>query len=264
MSTLGSRPRARAERSVVTDVTDPGLCLLLARLHRGDGPGTRATLRLSTPAEVEPEAAAALLRSRLTAAGFDAVRIRQDGRGRRLHASARRALTLPEWIGPRLRVLFCGLNPSPYAAEAGIPFGRPGNRFWPAARKAGLITRDRDVPDAVRRGIGFTDLVKRPTARAAEIRASEYERGIAELRRRVEEFRPGVVCLVGLEGWRRGMSRRATAGWLEDRVGGRPTYLMPSTSGLNARTRLPELVSHLRQLTRGGRYPRGRPGARPA
>jgi TDG/mug DNA glycosylase family protein len=153
-------------------------------------------------------------------------------------------------------VLFCGLNPSLYAAETGIPFGRPGNRFWPAARSAGLITRDRDVPDAVRRGIGFTDLVKRPTARAAQIRASEYERGVIALGHRVEEFRPGVVCLVGLEGWRRAVNRRAIPGWLEEGVGGRPTYLMPSTSGLNARTRLPDLVSHLRRASEGARVPR--------
>jgi len=30
-----------------------------------------------------------------------------------------------------------------------------------------------------------------------------------------------------------------------DRIGGRPAYVMPSTSGLNARTSLDELADHL-------------------
>ena len=33
----------------------------------------------------------------------------------------------------------CGLNPSLYAADAGVGFARPGNRFWPAALAAGIV-----------------------------------------------------------------------------------------------------------------------------
>ena len=45
--------------------------------------------------------------------------------------------SLPDIIGPGMRLLICGLNPSVYSAETLVGFGRPGNRFWPAALAAG-------------------------------------------------------------------------------------------------------------------------------
>jgi TDG/mug DNA glycosylase family protein len=138
------------------------------------------------------------------------------------------------------------LNPSLYSAERGIPFARPGNRFWPAAARARLVARERDPVGAFERGVGFTDCVKRATARAAELRREEYACGIARVERLVARYEPAVTCFVGLEGWRRAVDRRAQAGPVEAGLGGRPAYLMPSTSGLNARCRLEELVAHLR------------------
>ncbi|HBP85753.1 MAG TPA: mismatch-specific DNA-glycosylase, partial [Gammaproteobacteria bacterium] len=49
---------------------------------------------------------------------------------------------MPDSVGPGMRVLIVGLNPSPYSADSGIPYGRPGNRFWPAALAAGLVSLD--------------------------------------------------------------------------------------------------------------------------
>ena len=40
--------------------------------------------------------------------------------------------------------------------------------------------------------------------------------------------------------------RDAVSGWQRETVGSRPAYVMPSTSGRNARTSLAELVDHLR------------------
>jgi TDG/mug DNA glycosylase family protein len=170
-----------------------------------------------------------------------------------------RAFTLPDWIAPHLRVLVCGLNPSLYAAESGIPFGRPGNRFWRAAQEAGLLEADRDLLAAARQGVGFTDLVKRATARASELRGKEYACGLVRVRALVRTFAPEVLCFVGLDGWRRAVQRQAAPGWISDGIEGRPAYLMPSTSGLNARTSLAELAEHLRRVHR-----RARKGDRPS
>ena len=54
------------------------------------------------------------------------------------------------------------------------------------------------------------------------------------------------MCFVGLAGWRAAVDRKAVAGVQERLVGGRPVYVMPSTSGLNAATPLAVLVDHLR------------------
>ena len=67
-----------------------------------------------------------------------------------------------------------------------------------------------------------------------------------ELERLVEWLQPGAVCFVGLAGWRAAVDRRAIAGPQPDGIGGRPAYVMPSTSGLNARTPPSELADHLR------------------
>ena len=81
----------------------------------------------------------------------------------------KRIRSLPDTVGPNMQVLIIGLNPSPYSADTGIGYGRPGNRFWPAALKAGLVSIDRDPRHALsHHGVGMTDLVRRTTARAVE------------------------------------------------------------------------------------------------
>jgi double-stranded uracil-DNA glycosylase len=161
--------------------------------------------------------------------------------------NGRRARTLPDTVGPRMRLLLCGLNPSLCAADAGVGFARPGNRFWPAALAAGLVTRDRDPLHALRvHGVGMTDLVKRATVGAAELAPAEFRQGLLRVWRLVARHRPGAVCFVGLTGWRAAVDRRAKAGLQPNRIGDVPVYVMPNTSGLNARVRVDELADHLR------------------
>lgn len=154
---------------------------------------------------------------------------------------------LADSVGPNMRVLICGLNPSVYSAESGISFGRPGNRFWPAALAAGLVSVDRDPAHALKHhGVGFTDLVKRPTRKASELEPHEYRDGLPRLDALAERYRPMVVCFVGLTGWRLAVDKTATAGWQARPVGPARAYLMASTSGLNAHASLDDLTSHLR------------------
>lgn len=169
----------------------------------------------------------------------------------RVAARLRRSLTLADTVGPGMRLLICGLNPSIYSAEVGIGFGRPGNRFWPAALTTGAVTRDRDPVHALRSdGIGMTDLVKRPTRKAAELSVDEYRWGYERLERLVTWLQPKAVCFVGLAGWRAAVDRRATAGRQPIDIGSVPVYLMPSTSGLNAGSRLEDLIEHLEAALR--------------
>ena len=91
----------------------------------------------------------------------------------------------------------------------------------------------------------MTDLVKRATPRADGLTAGEYRTGAARVERLVRWLRPGAVCFVGLAGWRAAIDRGAQPGPQAAGFGGVPAYVMPSTSGLNARTRPDELVAHL-------------------
>jgi TDG/mug DNA glycosylase family protein len=207
----------------VTD--DPGLPERLAALHRAHQPGETLLVDGDVPDDL------------VVGAGFERVRGR---RVRRLH-------TLPDRVGPAMRLLVCGLNPSLHSAERGIGFARPGNRFWPALLAAELATVDRDPAHALRHhGIGMTDLVKRATVAAAELTAEEYAAGTERVARLCAWLRPGAVCMVGLAGWRSAVDRGAVVGWQPADLGGAAVYVMPSTSGLNASTQLQGFVDHLR------------------
>ena len=167
------------------------------------------------------------------------------GRSGTQRARVVRDRTLADSIGPDMSLLVCGVNPSPYSADAGIGYARPGNRFWPAALAAGSAPVDRDPVAALAAGTGMTDFVKRATRTAAEVTRDEYEAGFTRVSRLVEWLEPGAVCFVGLSGWRTVVDPRAVAGPQPVPVGGRPAYVMPSTSGLNARSSLADLTRHL-------------------
>ncbi len=158
-----------------------------------------------------------------------------------------RLWTLADSVAPRMTMLICGLNPSPASADSGIPFARPGNRFWPAMLAAGLADADRNTDVLLKnQGIGMTDIVKRTTRRADELDRAEFAHGINRLERLTRWLQPTSICFVGLAGWRAAVDRRATSGWQARSIGDRPVYLMPSTSGLNASSQLPDLTDHLR------------------
>ena len=204
------------------------LPVALARIHWSTAPGDLVDWELPATTRVDDIVAGA---------GFDRIGGR---RGRRLR-------TLPDTVGPGMRVLVCGLNPSVVAADAGFGFAGATNRFWPAAIEAGLVTRVRDPLHAlVVDGVGMTDLVKRATKGTADLSSTEYRAGAERVERLVRWLRPPLVLFVGLEGWRAAVDRTAQPGLQPSAFGGAMAYVMPSTSGLNAHARMADLVAHMR------------------
>ena len=138
-------------------------------------------------------------------------------------------------------------------ACGGVGYARPGNRFWKAVVAAGLVPPEhaRD-PGAVLRhdGIGITDLAKRATVASAELAGDEYRAGAQRVERLVRWLQPTAVCFVGLEGYRAAIDRKAKAGPQPEPFGGRPAYVLPSTSGLNASSRFEDLVRHFEAVAR--------------
>jgi TDG/mug DNA glycosylase family protein len=113
---------------------------------------------------------------------------------------------------------------------------------------AGLISHPRrPLASLAEDGVGMTDLVKRATPNADGLTAAEYQAGAERVRRLAEWLRPGAVVFVGLAGWRAAVDRRAAPGPQPSLFGGAPAYVMPSTSGRNARTSPAELAEHLRR-----------------
>ena len=141
-------------------------------------------------------------------------------------------------VAPGLRVLFVGINPSLRSAEVGHHFARPGNRFWPALHAAGFTPRllrpdeDAELPA---HGVGVTNIAARPTRAAAQISREELRAGAAALEATVRRHAPRLVAIVGLTAYRTAFDRRqATMGLQPDEIGGRPVWVLPNPSGLNA------------------------------
>jgi TDG/mug DNA glycosylase family protein len=221
------------------------LPVALAGLHRATAVGATVRLRVAGGWEPEP------LQRIVAGAGFSCDGFTTGAR-ERLDVRATRLRTLPDTVGPGMRTLLVGLNPSEFSADRGVPFARAGNRFWPAALASGLVTRDRDPDRALRAdGVGMTDLVKRATARADQLAPDEYRAGATRVAALVEWLEPGSVCFVGLTGYRVAVDRKAQTGWQTQPFGGRPAYVMPNPSGINAHATPAILVDHLREL-RGG------------
>lgn len=88
--------------------------------------------------------------------------------------------TLPDYLAPGIRLLLVGINPSICSVQHGHHVARKASRFWPAFSASRLsagvraaLGRDVLGPEDDARlldvGIGLTDVVKVPSANAAQI-----------------------------------------------------------------------------------------------
>jgi double-stranded uracil-DNA glycosylase len=145
---------------------------------------------------------------------------------------------LPDLITSGLRVLFVGINPGLYSAATGHHFARPGNRFWPALHRSGFTPwqlQPSEQAQLLGFGLGVTNLVERPTARAAELSPAELTSGGFALESKAERWRPGWLAVVGVTAYRIAYRRpNASVGRQDHEVGGAPVWVLPNPSGLNA------------------------------
>jgi double-stranded uracil-DNA glycosylase len=159
--------------------------------------------------------------------------------------------TLPDLLSAGLDVVFVGINPSIYSAERGQYFARPGNRFWPCISRSVLTERARGAlavetlgpqhgSALLHYGIGFTDVVKRATAKASDVAPAEFAAGVAVLLKKIERFRPRIACFHGVTGYRyvhaalAGKTVAIVLGLQELRLGATRVFLVPNPSGANA------------------------------
>ncbi len=160
--------------------------------------------------------------------------------------------TVPDVIGPDLRVLFCGINPGLYTAWSGHHFAGPGNRFWPTLHAAGFT--DRRLQPADERlllplGYGVTNVVARATATAAELAPHELVEGGRVLAAKVARFRPRILAVLGVGAYRTAFARpKAALGEQPERMGDARVWVLPNPSGLNANYQKDDLARLFRAL----------------
>jgi TDG/mug DNA glycosylase family protein len=180
--------------------------------------------------------------------------------------------TLPDRLRPGLDLVSIGINPSLFSAEKGFPFARPQNRFWKALARSGLAPAGLEPGVEtietlfLDRGIGFTDVVKRPTRAASELTDADWQRGARGLRRKLLRIRPRIAWFHGREAWTRYLrhaeGERTVFRWgkQDTQVAGAIVFVTPNPSGLNAGHSLEDLVRWYRRLARLRASSRTRPG----
>ena len=111
--------------------------------------------------------------------------------------------TLPDDICSDLRMLSIGLNPSLPSVREGFYFANPRNRFWRALQKSGLLADELEPGVGAmqvlldRYGIGFTDVVKRPTAGGKDLVAADFKKWAPRLEEKLLRYQPAVAWFHG-------------------------------------------------------------------
>lgn len=164
--------------------------------------------------------------------------------------------TIPDLVPDELRLLFVGINPGLVSAATGLHFARPGNRFYPALRMAGILGDDALTPDAaapalLARGVGITNIVARASARADELDDAELIEGRAILESFVAKHRPQVVAFAGITSYRIAYEeKKAKPGRQERTIGGAEVWVVPNPSGLNAHETVATLSAAYREAAK--------------
>ena len=169
----------------------------------------------------------------------------------------------PHCGGAELRLLIVGINPGLWTAAVNAPFARPGNRFWPSLARAGLTDYEidascglsaEDEEHILSRGIGITNLVGRPTARADELSRDELREGAAHLVTRVGDLNPRAVAIAGITAYRTAFRQphaklgRQDVDAIDNWPRGISLWVVPQPSGLNAHENIDSLADKWRQV----------------
>lgn len=160
--------------------------------------------------------------------------------------------TVPDLIVPGLQLLWCGINPGLYSAWARHHFARPGNRFWPALFAAGFtdrLLRPEEEAELLKSGHGITNLCERPTVGSGDLTTEELRAGGRIFERKVKEYRPRAVAVLGVSAFRVAFDRpKAGVGPQPESLGTSLVWVLPNPSGLNAHFTPPVLARVFRKL----------------
>lgn len=160
--------------------------------------------------------------------------------------------TTEDLIDYDLKVLFCGINPGIWSGATGFHFAKPGNRFWKALHLGGFsdrILHPSEEHELLENGYGITSFCKRTTARADELSNEEMIDGGKVLVKKVLEFKPNVLAVLGIGAYRTAFNQpKAQLGLQAEKIGATHIWLLPNPSGLNAHYQINDLAKLFGEL----------------
>ena len=87
------------------------------------------------------------------------------------------ASDVPDILAPRLKAIFCGINPGRLSAAAHAHFANPRNDFWRLLHDSGLTPRllePQEQWELPRRGFGLTNAAYRTTSGSGDLRRADF------------------------------------------------------------------------------------------
>ena len=163
--------------------------------------------------------------------------------------------TLEDVIPPDPVAVCVGVNPAPLSVAVGHYYqGELGKRLYERLRWAGLLPTEPGWEDDVGAGagVGFTDLVKRPTARAEDVRQEDYAFGRALLERKLAEARPRLVIFTFKRAAEKFFGDFEGNGFVRGlKIGSARVFVMPGPT--EERARAQRTVRQLRRVVQGMR-----------
>ncbi|CAO1443379.1 unnamed protein product [Diamesa tonsa] len=107
---------------------------------------------------------------------------------------------LPDHLTNNLDIVIVGINPGLFAAYKGHHYAGPGNHFWKCLYLSGLtsvqMTAEEDYK-LLQYGIGFTNMVQRPTKGSADLTRKEIKEGSRVLLEKIRKFQPKIAVFNG-------------------------------------------------------------------
>jgi TDG/mug DNA glycosylase family protein len=114
--------------------------------------------------------------------------------------------------------------------------------------------RPENDAELLRFGIGFTDVIKRPTANARELDPREFEVWVPRLMAKLRRLKPKVACFHGLTGFRPFLKHAlkkeslSQLGLQAQMIGQTRLFVVPNPSGANAHFTVADQTSWYDQL----------------
>jgi TDG/mug DNA glycosylase family protein len=161
--------------------------------------------------------------------------------------------TLEDMLQPGLRAVCIGINPARRSVRAGHYYqGNLGQKFFSRLYEARVVPPGRggwQDDEAFAAGVGFTDIVKRPTEKASQVRPDEYEHGQGLLEAKLEQERPRLVIFTFKETAKKLFGSFSGNGFVSGlRLAHSDVYVMPGPyeSASTASETLDELAAYFR------------------
>jgi TDG/mug DNA glycosylase family protein len=151
--------------------------------------------------------------------------------------------SLVDWMGAEVltladlvpegavKAVIVGINPAPPSVAVGHYYqGRLGQQFYARLRQAAVLLPAAggwEDDEAVASGFAFTDIIKRPTASASEVRPEEYAHGTERLLQHLGSLATPLVLFTFKKTAEVLLGRFQGHGLLPATLGGAKVFVMP-------------------------------------